>query len=184
MGKLSAFVRRPGNLSLAILAISSASLLAALGFEHLGGLTPCALCLRQRTPYYLIIALSLVLSLIFLQGRPAGGMALFTLALFGLIAGAAVLNTYFGIHHVGVEHFWWPGPDSCSGGIAPQGGGGSADDILAQIRQGTVVSCTDVPWSFLGLSMAAYNALISAALALLAITGATMLMLPTNRRRV
>ncbi len=28
---------------------------SALGFQHIGGYTPCALCLLQRDPYYYAI---------------------------------------------------------------------------------------------------------------------------------
>ena len=32
----------------------------ALGFEHIGGYIPCALCLMQRTPYYIGVPVALV----------------------------------------------------------------------------------------------------------------------------
>src|SRR4051812_16310964 len=39
-------------LALLILVVAAATILGALGFEHVGGYLPCHLCLMQRTPYY------------------------------------------------------------------------------------------------------------------------------------
>ena len=39
------------------LLLSTAIILAALGFEHLGGYPPCPLCLMQRYAYYAAIPL-------------------------------------------------------------------------------------------------------------------------------
>ena len=39
-------------LALAIFVVAAATILGALGFEHIGGYLPCHLCLMQRTPYY------------------------------------------------------------------------------------------------------------------------------------
>ena len=45
--------------------------------------------------------------------------------------------------------------------IVPQSAGGSTDDILAQIMDAPLIRCDDVQWSFLGISMAGWNAIIS-----------------------
>ena len=41
-----------------MLGLSAATILGALAFEHFGGYQPCALCLMQRTPYYLGVPLA------------------------------------------------------------------------------------------------------------------------------
>ena len=44
-----------------ILGLMSAGLLsAAYAFEHIGGLVPCKLCIWQRVPHFLIIAVALM----------------------------------------------------------------------------------------------------------------------------
>src|SRR3954470_12816159 len=43
---------RPPILAAAMLILAAATILGALGFEHIGGYLPCHLCLMQRTPYY------------------------------------------------------------------------------------------------------------------------------------
>ena len=58
---------------------------------------------------------------------------------------------------------WWEGITTCA---TAQDLSLSADDLLAQITSNdTIVRCDEIPWSFLGLSMAAWNALISLGLA-------------------
>src|SRR5262245_26185746 len=59
-------------LALLILAIAAATILGALGFEHIGGYLPCHLCLMQRTPYYVgvPVALLAVLAVVLAAPRP------------------------------------------------------------------------------------------------------------------
>jgi disulfide bond formation protein DsbB len=60
---------------------------------------------------------------------------------------------------------WWALPALCAGG-----GGGADLEALTSLALGVgepqrIVMCDAVTWRFLGLSMAGWNALISAALA-------------------
>jgi disulfide bond formation protein DsbB len=41
------------------------------------------------------------------------------------------------------------------------GGGGSAAEMLKDILQAPLVRCDQVQWSFLGISMAGWNAIVS-----------------------
>ena len=129
-----------GTLSLLLLA-------AALGFQYLGGLAPCPLCLWQRWPH----AAAIVLALLVLAW-PARGLAL--VAAFVVLVGAGI-----GLYHAGIEWGVWPGPASCTapGNVAAM----SAADLVAHLERAPVVRCDDVAWSLLGLSMAAWNALAS-----------------------
>lgn len=133
---------------------SLAVLLGAYGFQHLGGLAPCKMCLWQRWPHAAAIALGALI----LLGGPRW------LAWFGALA--AAITGGIGVYHAGVEWKWWPGPSSCSGGGADLGGlDGSA--LLSLDTPTGVVMCDEIVWQLLGLSMAGWNALISLALALL-----------------
>jgi disulfide bond formation protein DsbB len=71
----------------------------------------------------------------------------------------------FGAYHAGVEWKWWPGPTTCAGEI----GGGS---VLPDLTNDPVIGCEEAALRILGLSLAGWNALISAGLALVAISGA------------
>ncbi len=122
--------------------VSAALLAGALGSQYLGGLHPCEMCYWQRWPHW--AALALGGASFFLPGlrRP-----LVLLAALAIAASGAI-----GLFHAGVEWGWWEGLTSCSAG-----GAQTLEDILAA----PVVRCDQVQFSFLGLSMAGWNALIS-----------------------
>jgi disulfide bond formation protein DsbB len=125
---------------------SAALMIAALAFQHLGGMAPCKLCIWQRYPHVMAVLLGL-LALAFRQ--PA-------FILFGAFAAAA--TGVIGVYHAGVEQGWWPGPDTCSSGPIT---GLSADALLDQIMAAPLVRCDEIPWQLFGLSMAGWNAVVS-----------------------
>lgn len=130
-----------------------ATIAGAWIFEYFG-YAPCELCLKQRWAYYLAIPLALLTALI-AASRPAaarGGMLL-----LALIWSASAV---FGVYHSGVEWKWWPGPDTCTGS-------GSLSSGLPDLNS-AVVMCDVAAIRILGLSLAGWNAVISAALFLLA----------------
>lgn len=136
---------------------STALLLGAFAFQHLGGLAPCKLCIWQRWPH--VIAIAIGLAALWLPGRIlplAGGLA--------ALAAAAL-----GAYHTGVERGWWDGPSTCSSGDA---GTLSADELFEQIMTAPLVRCDEVTWQMLGLSMASWNMLISLGFAAIWITAA------------
>ena len=114
----------------------------ALGSQYLGGLNPCEMCYWQRWPHWAALAL--------------GGLSFFVpalrrpLVLLGALAIA--VSGAIGLFHAGVEYGWWEGLTSCTAT-----GAATLEDILAA----PVVRCDQVQFSFLGLSMAGWNALIS-----------------------
>lgn len=153
------------ELSLAIAALSAATLISMLILEHVFGLRPCHLCLEERVPHYAAIPLALAT---FFLARPVPMAAR---ALMGVIAVAFVYNTGLSAYHSGVEWGWWPGPDACTGvGTVAS----NTKDLLASLNAGggVVVRCDEAPLRVLGLSLAAYGALLSAFMAFLAAAGA------------
>ncbi|MEO1476740.1 MAG: disulfide bond formation protein B [Pseudomonadota bacterium] len=145
---------------LAILA-SVAMLAGAHAFEVFGKMAPCPLCLRQRDVYWAAIAMAAT-GLILWQRQPEGRKLIALNVMLGLVflTGAVVAG-----YHAGVEWQWWRGPDGCSGGGV---GDISNIDLSAALGQPiATVSCTEAPWRMFGISMAGYNAAISAGLALL-----------------
>jgi disulfide bond formation protein DsbB len=138
--------------------VAAATVGGALVFEHGFGYVPCMLCLWERWPYYIGAPLALLAVAFGTRGRAP-------LALAGLLfAGGAVLSAY----HAGVEWSFWPGPTSCAGAdAAPTSAGG----LLEQMRTTRIVPCDRAAWRLLGISLAGYSALISAALAAIAVWG-------------
>ena len=148
-----------------LIAIAGALTIAgAWFFELVIKLNPCPLCLEQRWPYYIGAPLALAVALAAWRGAPravvAGG--------FLILAGAMAYGIYLGIFHAGIEWKWWVGPQACSG--APQLG--PAGGLLQRLETINITRCDEAAWRFLGVSLAGYNALISAALAGVALWGA------------
>jgi disulfide bond formation protein DsbB len=130
--------------------IGSGSLLvAALLAEHVWGLRPCPLCQWQRAGH--LIALISIFGL-----RHPGPRWAFP----GLVGTG--LSALVGSYHLGSERGWWSVPSGCSG--APDLAGLSPEGALALMMASDPVRCDEVLWSLLGLSMAGWNAVLSAAL--------------------
>ncbi len=154
--------------ALILSALASAALLAgAHAFERFGGLAPCALCLDQREAHWagLAVALAgLALGLFFKARRVAAAAA-------GACALVYLISAGLAFYHTGVEHKFWPGPATCSGAGLAAADDAALGDVLSGVAP--IVSCTDPQWTFLGVSMAGYNLLVSAGLlALCAIAAA------------
>lgn len=138
------------NLALLAGAGSAALLLAALGFQYIG-YVPCELCILQRWPH---LAAALIAALLFFADSR------FLRWLGALAAGLACA---FAIFHSGVEFGWWEGPSACTGGLGDIGAM-SAQDLMTRLQTAEVVRCDQPQWYFLGLTMAAWNAICSAIL--------------------
>ncbi len=134
---------------IALAALGSFGLLAgAFGFQYFGGLAPCAMCLWQRWPHAVAVALGAV------------GLALPRAVIAWAGALAMLLNAGIALLHTGVERGWWTLNLTCTGGGESLG----SMDVTALLdpTQGeAIVLCTDVAWSLLGLSMASWNAIAS-----------------------
>ena len=76
---------------------------------------------------------------------------------------AALTATGLAIYHSGVELKLWLGPQHCSGGVSGLAQM-STQDLMSALESAPVVRCDDVAWSLLGISMAGWNAIISAGL--------------------
>lgn len=125
-------------------------MLGAWGFQYIGGLAPCELCLWQRWPHEIAIVLGAV---VFFWPKRwlalSGGLV--------VLVGAGIA-----VYHAGVELKYWAGPDTCTG-LPSLTGPLTVDDLFAR----PVVHCDDIAWSFLGISMAGWNAITSLGLAAL-----------------
>jgi disulfide bond formation protein DsbB len=140
------------NLQIILAAGGSAALLfGAFGFEYIGGLLPCQLCLWQRWPHALAVLLGVLALAVPYRIWP-------------ILAGIAALSTAaIGIFHFGVEQTWWEGLASCTVDAMANV---SLDDLLnTQITVGAPVRCDAIAWEFLGISMAGWNAILSLGLA-------------------
>jgi disulfide bond formation protein DsbB len=141
-------------------ALGLVAILGALGSQILGGLVPCELCLEQRMAYYW--GLPIVAAILVLWNRIP-----LTVWYVVMAVAAAIFawGTYMGVYHAGVEWGFWPGPTACTGvGTTTE----LSFDQLSDINNAPkVVPCDVVQFRFLGISLAGYNALVSAAVVVL-----------------
>ena len=155
-------MRSPIGIALVIVTIAVASIAGAFLLEALG-YAPCELCLKERIPYYAAI--------------PFAGLAVFFAArgpsllhaAFVALALIFTASAIFGAYHAGMEWGFWPGPLECSG---PLDHARSTADFLKQLQSVKVARCDAPALRILGLSLAAWNAVVSAGLAALAVAGA------------
>jgi disulfide bond formation protein DsbB len=127
------------------LLVPAALLGGALGSQYIGGLYPCEMCYWQRWPHGAAILLALAATL-----SPVNSARTRPLVL--LAALAIAISGAIGVFHAGVELGYWEGITRCTAT-----GATSLEDILKV----PLVRCDQVQWSFLGVSMAGWNAIFS-----------------------
>lgn len=143
-------------LAAVIFAASVATIGGAWLYESLGYL-PCELCYKERIPYYAAFALAPLAGFAARAGRAGLARGAFLLLAL-LFAGDAALSVY----HSGVEWKIFAGPSDCSGAVNQAG---SMADFMKQLRTVKVVRCDEPSLYVLGLTLANWNVLITAALA-------------------
>ncbi|UVI40040.1 disulfide bond formation protein B [Qipengyuania spongiae] len=129
------------------LAVPALLLGGAYLSQYAFGLYPCEMCWWQRYPHFAAVALALLAGIV-----PPRRLWLALAALAILVSGA------IGGFHAGVEYGWWEGITNCA--MTPVGSGQSA---LDSIMNAPMIRCDAAPWSFLGISLAGWNFLISTA---------------------
>ena len=132
------------------LLVPAVALAVAFGSQYLGGLVPCEMCWWQR--YAHMAALVPALLAFAVRGPLFVRLAALAIAVSGAI----------GFYHAGVELHYFPGFTQCTATVT----GGSTDDFLKAIMSAPLIRCDEVQWSFLGMSMAGWNAILSLASAL------------------
>ena len=138
----------------------------ALFSQYVGGLWPCEMCWWQRYPHAAAILVA-GLAFAFTADSPRAR------ALTALAAAAIAISGGIGVYHAGVEAHVFKGFTACS---TMASGGASAADMLEQIMKVPLIQCDQVQWRFAGLSLAAWNAIIS-------LTGASAIALLLMRKR-
>ena len=131
-----------------ILAFSILSLSIAYFIQYVLGHKPCNLCIIERIPY---IAAIILISLIFILNRYQKIIS--SLILIFFIFGAVV-----SFYHFGIEQGFFSESLVCDLG---NGQPLNKEDLLNQLKKTEIVSCKDVTFRFLGLSLATINTVIS-----------------------
>ena len=131
-----------------ILAIISLTIISALIIQYWLGHEPCRLCLYERIPYFLSILL-LIKILFFKKNEKI------TLLILSLVfVGSSTLAFY----HYGIEQGFFSESLLCKAENSSKIL--SKEQLLEQLKQSSV-SCKDVSFRILGLSLAAINTIFS-----------------------
>tara|TARA_B100000575_G_scaffold290725_1_gene294989 strand:+ start:1253 stop:1729 length:477 start_codon:yes stop_codon:yes gene_type:complete len=132
-----------------ILAFSVLSLVIAYFLQYALGHKPCNLCLVERIPYLLSVIL---IPLIFIINKFEKEIAVVLMLFF-------IFGSVVSFYHVGIEQGFFSESLVCDLGFSNENL--SKEDLLKQLESRTVVSCKDVTFRFLGLSLATINTIIS-----------------------
>ena len=134
---------------------SLAVLLGAFGFQFLGGLAPCPMCIWQRWPHAVALLIGVAaMTVLWRFRRPLSALGFLTM----------LTSAGLGVFHAGVEQQWWEGPTTC---VGTDPGSMNSEDLLNTLMQAPMVRCDEIVWDLWGITMAGWNALISLGLALL-----------------
>ena len=134
-----------------ILFFSILSLSIAYFIQYVLGHKPCNLCIIERIPY---IAAIILISLVFILNRYQKIIS--SLILIFFIFGAVV-----SFYHYGIEQGFFSESLICE---LTNNNPLNKEELLNQLKKAEIVSCKDVTFRFLGLSLATINAIISIAL--------------------
>ena len=124
------------------------ALASALIAEYYFDLQPCAMCLKQREPYYIIIAGFILVMILKWQDKIWFYVGVQIVSIYGL---------FYSLWHVGIENKILAGPSSCSGGLNISK---NTSSLKEQIISKAVINCEEVAWSIFGLSAATMNSLL------------------------
>ena len=131
-----------------IFLISIIALSSAFFIEYVLGHQPCNLCVLERIPYLLALII-IVLNYKFINLEKY-----FILSLILIFLAATILSLY----HLGIEQGFIEESFVCD--LKKGSDLVSKEDILKQLQEKNI-SCKDVTFKIMGLSLTSYNILIS-----------------------
>tara|TARA_B100001559_G_C16191545_1_gene480161 strand:- start:164 stop:646 length:483 start_codon:yes stop_codon:yes gene_type:complete len=142
------FTKTNNILLIFFLIIISSVLIAAFVIQYGLGHQPCKLCIYQRIPYFLSIFF--IIELIFFKKNEKT-----TLLLLSLIF---IISAGMGFYHLGIEQGFFSESFVCENKDFSETL--TKEQLLEQLKQNPV-SCKDVNFKVLGLSLASINAIFS-----------------------
>ena len=142
------FEKKNNTFLIFILFFISASLVAALIIQYVLGHAPCKLCLYERIPY--IISIFLIIQIILFKKYKK--TILFVLAL--IFAASTILAFY----HFGIEQGFFNELSVCESGNLSEKL--TKEELVKELSK-TNISCKDVSFTIMGLSLASINTIFS-----------------------
>ena len=137
-----------------ILAIISLTIISALIIQYWLGHEPCKLCLYERIPYFLSILL--ILKILFIKRHEK-----ITLLILSLVFLSSAALAFY---HFGIEQGFFSESLACT--TEDLSKTLSKEELLQQLKQNSI-SCKDVSFRILGLSLSAINTIFSLVLSVI-----------------
>ena len=134
-----------------VLVFSILSLSIAYFIQYVLGHKPCNLCIIERIPY---IASILLISLIFIMNK-------YEKIISGIILIFFIFGTVVSFYHFGIEQGFFSESLICE---LTNSEALNKEELLNQLKKAEIISCKDVTFRFLGLSLATINTIISSIL--------------------
>tara|TARA_B100001057_G_C22129838_1_gene674019 strand:+ start:54 stop:530 length:477 start_codon:yes stop_codon:yes gene_type:complete len=131
-----------------ILIFSILSLSIAYFIQYVLGHKPCNLCLIERIPY---IAAIILISLIFIVNK-------YEKIISGTILIFFIFGAVVSFYHFGIEQGVFSESLICK---LSNNNSLNKEELLNQLKKAEIVSCKNVTFRFLGLSLATINTIIS-----------------------
>ena len=139
---------------ISLLIFSSLILISAFTIEYQLGHKPCKLCLYQRIPYFLSILL--IIKILFIKKNERITLLILFIV---FIIGAALA-----FYHFGIEQGFFSESLACINEDLSKTL--SKEELLLQLKQKSI-SCKEVNFRILGLSLAAINTIFSLVLSVI-----------------
>ena len=137
-----------------ILAIISLTIISTLIIQYWFGYEPCKLCLYERIPYFLSILL--IVKILFIKRYSK-----ITLLILSLVF---ISSASLAFYHFGIEQGFFNESSACTAEDLSKIL--SREELLEEIKQNSI-SCKDVSFRILGLSLAAINTIFSTVLSVI-----------------
>ena len=137
-----------------ILSIISLTIISALIIQYWLGHEPCKLCLYERIPYFL--SMLLIIKILFIKKYEKVTL----LILFSVF----MISSALAFYHFGIEQGFFSESLACT--TEELSKTFSKKELLEQLKQNSI-SCKDVGFRILGLSLAAINTIFSLVLSVI-----------------
>ena len=137
-----------------ILTTISLTIISALIIQYWFGHEPCKLCLYERIPYFLSILL--IIKILFIKKYEK-----ITLLILSLVF---ISSATLAFYHFGIEQGFFSESLTCT--TTDLSKALSKEGLLDQLKQNSI-SCKNVSFRILGLSLAAINTIISLVLSVI-----------------
>ena len=148
-------LKQSNNIFLIIIfAVISLAIISALIIQYWLDHEPCKLCLYQRIPYFL--AILLIIKIFFFKKYEKITLLILSLIFIG--------STALAFYHFGIEQGFFNESLACT---APDLSKTLSKEQLMELLKQNSVSCKDVSFKILGLSLAAINTIFSLVLSVI-----------------